>query len=881
MRIVRAKLSNYRGTDHREIEFGPRVTVIEGPNEVGKSSIAEALDLLFRFKDSSKHSAVKATIPVDRDESPQVEFEIESGPYRFTYRKQFGKGSKTELEVSQPNPENLTGDAAHERAEQILAETLDVDLWRALQVDQGVGIDQADLRDSAALGRALDHASGSTASGAGEGVLFERVEQEHARYFTPTGRPKSELTDAKKEIDELENRLEELDQEQRALRHDVEEQDHLADRLRTLEEQIPELEKDLSDREKAWEEVNKLNQQVERATAEVDRLQLEVSHLVDARRGREQLVHKLGEIEARSEELRSAHAAVLEPVEKLRKQVKAAKNDLTMARSDLQEAEAVLKLRSRDEKYLRAKGEAERLGERHERVVEIREKVRHADRILETNQVTDDELQRIIDADIEVRQLARRLEEAGPQISARALSDVTILVDGEKVDLEKGVVDERAIARMTTITIPDQLELTVTPGASAEDLEEALQTAVRTRDALLDEHNIDSVKAARSANSERNQAQRDLAEAKSREQENLRDLTFEQLEAKRDSCLVIVEEQEATRAEEPPVPDELATARELAREAEARVVEARERERGAADHAADLAEKVEVGSSKEARLAAQIEAESETASALRAELQSARQELSDNDLNARVATAESEAETAHMLAASLRSKLDGENPDQVKARHESARAALEAGREERAEVRENLRTVEGRLEVQQEAGLFEQTERVRSMLDQAQSSYSRLEQRASAARLLYTTLSSHRDEARRRYLEPLTSRIETLGRMVFNTSFQVTLTDDLTIESRTLDKQTIPFDSLSKGTQEQLGLLARLAVAMIVSDDEGVPLILDDTLGYSDRRRMETMAATIARAAECCQVVILTCSPDRFRGIPGAQVERLTQVLSS
>ena len=78
MRILRAKLTNYRGTEHREIEFGPGVTIVEGPNEVGKSSIAEALDLLFRFKDSSKHSAVKATFPVDRDESPEVEFEIEN-----------------------------------------------------------------------------------------------------------------------------------------------------------------------------------------------------------------------------------------------------------------------------------------------------------------------------------------------------------------------------------------------------------------------------------------------------------------------------------------------------------------------------------------------------------------------------------------------------------------------------------------------------------------------------------------------------------------------------------------------------------------------------------------------------------------------------------
>ena len=259
-----------------------------------------------------------------------------------------------------------------------------------------------------------------------------------------------------------------------------------------------------------------------------------------------------------------------------------------------------------------------------------------------------------------------------------------------------------------------------------------------------------------------------------------------------------------------------------------------------------------------------------------AELQSARQELSDDELNATIANAESEAKTAQILAASLRSKLDGENPDQVEARKDSARAALEAGRTERAEAREKLRTVEGRLEVQQEAGLFEETESVRSKLDHAQNAHSRLERRASAARLLYTTLTSHRDTARARYLEPLTSRIEALGRMVFDTSFRVTLTDDLTIKSRTLDGQTIPFGSLSKGTQEQLGLLARLAVAMIVSDDEGVPLILDDTLGSSDPSRMETMAATIARAAECCQVVILTCSPDRFRGIPGAQVERLT-----
>ena len=43
MRIHRIKLTNFRGVDSAEVTFdGQGVTVIEGDNEVGKSSIFEA-----------------------------------------------------------------------------------------------------------------------------------------------------------------------------------------------------------------------------------------------------------------------------------------------------------------------------------------------------------------------------------------------------------------------------------------------------------------------------------------------------------------------------------------------------------------------------------------------------------------------------------------------------------------------------------------------------------------------------------------------------------------------------------------------------------------------------------------------------------------------
>ena len=47
MKLLRIKLTNYRGIAEREIVFSETgVTVIEGPNEIGKSCISEAFDLV-------------------------------------------------------------------------------------------------------------------------------------------------------------------------------------------------------------------------------------------------------------------------------------------------------------------------------------------------------------------------------------------------------------------------------------------------------------------------------------------------------------------------------------------------------------------------------------------------------------------------------------------------------------------------------------------------------------------------------------------------------------------------------------------------------------------------------------------------------------------
>jgi len=92
MKLHRLVLKNYRGIEHREIDFPEHgVVVISGANEIGKSSMVEALDLLLESRDRSTKKEVKQVKPTHADVGSEVTAEISTGPYRFVYHKRFHK----------------------------------------------------------------------------------------------------------------------------------------------------------------------------------------------------------------------------------------------------------------------------------------------------------------------------------------------------------------------------------------------------------------------------------------------------------------------------------------------------------------------------------------------------------------------------------------------------------------------------------------------------------------------------------------------------------------------------------------------------------------------------------------------------------------------
>lgn len=306
MKLRRVELRNYRGVEQREVAFAPTgVTVVEGPNEVGKSSIAEAIDRILGDLDSTSRKRVLALKPVGRDVGPEVAIEVETGPYAFRYRKRFLRDRVTELSITDPRPEQLTGREAHERVDAMLGETVDLALWKALRIQQGGTVDQASLLDQASLSAALDRAAGEAPAGEEEGSLFEAAHAEYLQYWTETGRRKQDagvreraIETARAEVARLQDALREIDEDVESsmrLQAEIERLAHLREEQSSRVMELVVQEQHLAALEAAAKEVEIRKGGAAQAAA-------------DARRAHSARVSAVGDLQAASEEVRGSVA---------------------------------------------------------------------------------------------------------------------------------------------------------------------------------------------------------------------------------------------------------------------------------------------------------------------------------------------------------------------------------------------------------------------------------------------------------------------------------------------------------------------------------------------------------------------------------------------
>ncbi len=868
MILHRLRLSNFRGIDEREIAFPDRgVVVVCGVNEIGKSSMIEALDLLLNYKDRSGHKDVKAVKPTHADVGAEVEAEISAGPYRFVYRKRFHKKPKTELQMVEPVRRSLDGDEAHDQVLAMLGETVDMKLWHAQQVLQAASTSAVDLSGCDALSRALDVAAGDHAARSGsEPLLIERIDAEFSRYFTATGRPTGPwaaaieaLTAAERERERCAAAMADVDE--RVARHAK-----LSAELSGLTAARRAAAERCDAARAAAAALSVLAEEVAAAqrVAETARAKAAVSAAAATERSR--LCADAVRRTAALAELQAGLATAVEDQVIADEVAEAAMAAATESAAALVAAQDRVDAARCAVDGLAALDEARRLAARVQRIDQTQRDLAQITERLGTITLTAELLLAIEEAAASVERLDAQLHAVAATLEFTALESRHVFVDGEQVALDPGAPWTIPASVSATIELPGVLEIRINPGSSTAGLRTELHAAQQRRDETLTQGGVDDLAAARRVGQER--------------------LT---LAAKRDKLSAVLDELCAgddvdrlrarlselqATATEPAVDAESARA-ELSHATEA-LTQARQADatvqqlsRAASTRLAEKITAAKVLVSGVGTAATELELAGE-------QLAAGRAIDPDDAISARAAEDTENQQRAEVVVTQLTERYGRADPETVKTELAAATQSVNECERNFAQTRQVLNDLTVELAVIGSEGRKGKLDDAEILSAHARAEHARVGKRAGAVKLLRCTMIRHRDNTRQRYVAPYRTELERLGRTVFGPTFEVEVDTNLTILRRTLDDRTVPYDSLSGGAKEQLGILARLAGAALVATEDTVPVVIDDALGFSDPQRLGKMAAVFNTVGRDGQVIVLTCMPGRYDGIDGAHVIELT-----
>lgn len=863
------------------------LNVVVGPNEMGKSTLLDALRAALFEKYSSKAQPITA-LQNDRNQAgPVVElaFELDDGVYRIT--KRFVK--KPYARLSCPDGRTLEGDAAEDALRELLgfdepgktgakAETLG--MWNVLWVQQGHSFGALDLPQSARanLHSALESEVGTVLGGRRGRALPQAIEKQLGELVTSGGKPrggykelidsaealKSELAGLQGRRDELSRTLDQLEQAQETLarlstgdRDDADETE-LADarkrhgHLAELEARIVAANSDLALKQRNLEQANEA---LAACTALRQAIADEEEAVETARKGLDDVRGREKEARSRLEELRTA-------VRETEAAVTTADDAVSHQRRILVAVERQLRIRE--------------LEGRHEKAVAAEERQRKARQEAVAILVTDKALTEIRDAAKALETIDSRLSAAATCITFDMAADALsgIEVDGRKVEVDDPPV--QAIGP-TTITIPDWGRITVEPAIKDRDKLRDQQREART--ALETALQAGGVKTVDDAEEQHRKRQKLVQDGELARQEAAlhapatddHDAGAEVLAGYIESLkLILTHDLAALEIDTLPVKPEadtaLRAALDQAEEARSAVDTARATLGGPEEGLSAL--QTELGTVRTRYDDSGVRLEKR-----RAELTAAEADQADAALQAAIDAAEKAVSDQKDALAGLKDQRTDETLPQLEARIGRLEQAIKDRREKRGNLKETIAGLRSHIEVLEGAGLDEAIEQKARELERVTDDRRRADREVRVLGLLLTTLRASEQEAKERYLSPVLNRVRPYLQLLFPGA-EITIDEDLRIVGVVREAgYEEAFHHLSMGTQEQIAVLIRLAFAeMLVEQGHPATVILDDALVFSDDRRMNRMFDILNMAARNVQVVIFTCREQLFEELGGRQL---------
>lgn len=249
---------------------------------------------------------------------------------------------------------------------------------------------------------------------------------------------------------------------------------------------------------------------------------------------------------------------------------------------------------------------------------------------------------------------------------------------------------------------------------------------------------------------------------------------------------------------------------------------------------------------------------------LSSRLEAERAAAADAALEAAEVGAEAEAQAAAEALAAADAALAGVVPELEARGVRAAEEVLEQCRERIRKTSDAASRAEALLDAARVDGRHEILADKRAELEAAGAERSRLQREAEAVKLLARLAEEERARAEQRLLQPVLEAVAPYVRAL-RPGTELRLSQALKVEAVVRAGVTEELAKLSGGTREQLAVIVRLGLAKVLARGGHVfPLILDDTLGWTDDQRFGEMVRILDAASEEMQIVVLSCHATRF-----------------
>lgn len=853
------------------------LNIIIEPNEAGKSTLIEALRGAFFVRHGTRNQLAQSYAPHGESVAPRIDVEFDIGDEAWSLTKQFLRSPF--LEVRGPR-----GRSSGDEAETILQELLgfardtsrsgDVAAWGTLGL---LWVAQAEALSVTAPSQivrdtvlsALEAEVGTIMGGATFDRVRARVDEQFSNYWTNTGRDGTRLQaqaqarldaantaaqEAKRRLDGLEQTFSDLESAKTRLRlldremadsADADARAGLMKNLETAKAAAQILATRTAEQTSAATRLGTLEDLLDRIEKAASAIADSQDALVQAQKNRADLSEELKEAKGNEEEARE--------------EVKSARAVRQAAQDALRVGQALATQQRRYKAVNAAK-------ERHEKLKEL-ESSYAAARELGGRAISADAIEELEALDLDVTSAkvavsigATRIEAVGP-------------CDGIKIDGEVLEPGERSITGETRIQLASSAELIIRPPASASSAASELASALEAQKRALAAVGVPDLAAARARN--------DAAKAASSEMKAIEtqisaitpaDDEIELAAGAAELKLFIAELQEAAVAEHPAAPDLTGLTKAL-EDAESEFAKAE----GVLQSAA---EGWQAAAAKDAPLAnAEACAQRDVENA-RAQLEALQQHPDFDDLQNSLTRARKDAANAAVALAEAQRNAAAHDETEITRKIQVIDARAKSAFATKRTLETDIARLQATIESDGGKGLADQAAEAKEELEAASGALKRTMEEAETLKMLRSILDEARVETSQSFLGPVARRAKRhIARLL--PGCDLGFSENLSLDHIIRAGVSEGCDNLSKGTQEQLAVLTRLAFAdVLLEQGRPVSLILDDPLVYSDDGRLDLMTEILSEAAERMQVILLTCRERAFRHLDGNKI-RISEPLAA